>query len=68
MYKINLNFALDVQEKTNGNDYIECLESVIKDYINQIDIPKSSDNILIFADNSGCKFEGNNIVLIELPE
>lgn len=65
MEKTNFDFALDVQEKiTSGVDFIEGLKSVIKEYINKIDRSKSTDNILMFKDGSGCKFEGHNIVLI----
>lgn len=59
------NFALDVQEKTQGKDFIESLKNVMKEYIDKIDRMKSTDNILVFTDNSGCKFEGHNIVLID---
>jgi hypothetical protein len=65
MDKINFNFALDVQDKTTDNDFIESLKSVMKDYINQIDKNKSIGNILVFTDNSACKFQGHNIVLID---
>lgn len=65
MENITFNFALDVQEKTHGNDFITTLKSVMKEYIHKIDNSKSTSNILAFTDNSGCKFEGHNIVLID---
>lgn len=66
MEKINFNFALDVQERTNNSDFIEGLKLVIKEYFNEIDRDKSTNDIIFFKDGSGCKFEGHNIVLVSI--
>lgn len=63
--KIAYNFAFDVQEKSSGKNFIESLRNVMKDYVGKIDSTKSTDSILAFTDNSGCQFEGHNIVIID---
>jgi CRISPR/Cas system CSM-associated protein Csm2 small subunit len=66
MEKINFNFALDVQERTNNSDFIEGLKLVMKEYLNEIDRNKSTNDIIFFKDGSGCKFERHNIVLLSI--
>ncbi len=59
------NFALSVQEQSNGKGFVEALEATIREYYDKIDISKSTDDILAFVDNSGCKFDGHKIILIK---
>lgn len=58
------NFALDMQEKSHGKDFVETLKALMSEYYDKIDMSKSTDNVLAFADNSGCKFDGHKIILI----
>ena len=63
--KINLDFAFDFQELSQNNNFYSAIRNTVKDYMDRIDTKKTSDDTLVFFDNSACKFNGHSIELIE---
>lgn len=65
MEKINFEFALDVQEESQKQDFTEALKTVLKKWIFFINREKSTGNLITFKDESKCEFIGHNIKLID---
>lgn len=66
--KIAFNFAIDVYEETNGKNFMDGLKKIIAKYKDKIVRSKSTNDMIAFSDNSGCKFEGHNMVMVDSIE